>query len=65
MHLFWARGPGCGPAALSSGLWVAVWAVLAVSVLRRGPALWSSGKVLISRHAVGPAETLPQECLIP
>ena len=65
MHLFWARGPGRGPAALSGGLWVAVRAMLAVSVLRRGWALGSLGKVLISRHAVGPAETLPQGCLIP
>lgn len=65
MHLFWAHGPGCGPAALSSGLWVAVRAVLAVSPLRRGWALGSSGKVLISRHAVDSAETLTQGCLIP
>lgn len=64
MHLLWARGPGRGPAALSSGL-MAVLAMLAVSVLRRGWALQSLGKVLISRHAVGPAETLPQGCLIP
>lgn len=44
---------------------MAVLAMLAVSVLRRGWALQSLGKVLISRHAVGPAETLPQGCLIP